>query len=146
MAKFKNLDRDEIEKMSETDRKNYYKKYIDSLLLEEKQIQRELVVKAKAKEIADRKKINHAMYLVAGELFNSEFAVPFLKSLSSKTRFMSRHTEDLNLLMESKGLGNVIKFIPCEETKKNKDKDKTKEEEKKEELKVEETSSKTKEE
>lgn len=146
MAKFKNLDRDEIEKMSETDRKNYYKKYIDSLLLEEKQIQRELVVKAKAKEIADRKKINHAMYLVAGELFNSEFAVPFLKSLSSKTRFTSRHTEDLNLLMESKGLGKVIKFIPCEETKKNKDKDKTKEEEKKEELKVEETSSKMKEE
>lgn len=57
MAEIKKLNRDELEKMSETERKNYYKKYIDSLLLEEKQIKRELVVKAKAKEIADRKKI-----------------------------------------------------------------------------------------
>ncbi len=145
MPEFKKLNRADLEKMTDVERKDYYKKYIDTLRLEEKQIKREIVVKAKQKEIENRKKVNHAMYLVAGELFNSEFTVPFLKSLSSKTRFTSRHTEDLNLLMESKGLGKVIKFIPCEETKKNKDKDKTKEEEKKEELKVEETSSKTKE-
>ncbi len=139
MAEFKKLDRDELEKMSETERKNYYKKYIDSLLLEEKQIQRELVVKAKEKEIANRKKINHAMFLVAGELFtNLDVAVPFLKDLASKTRFTARHTEDLNLLMEAKGLANIIKFIPCLETKK--DKDKAKEEEN-----VEETPSESKE-
>lgn len=138
MAEIKKLNRDELEKMSETERKNYYKKYIDSLLLEEKQIKRELVVKAKAKEIADRKKINHAMFLVAGELFNSEHAVPFLKDLASTTRFTARHTEDLNLLMEAKGLANIIKFIPCLETKK--DKDKAKEAEN-----VEETPSESKE-
>ena len=138
MAEFKKLDRDELEKMSETERKNYYKKYIDSLLLEEKQIQRELVVKAKEKEIANRKKINHAMFLVAGELFNSEHAVPFLKDLASTTRFTARHTEDLNLLMEAKGLANIIKFVPCLETKK--DKDKAKEAEN-----VEETPSESKE-
>lgn len=138
MAEIKKLNRDELEKMSETERKNYYKKYIDSLLLEEKQIKRELVVKAKAKEIADRKKINHAMFLVAGELFNSEYAVPFLKDLASKTRFTSRHTEDLNLLMESKGLANVVKFIPCSEPKKV-------QEESKEEDKVEETPSESEE-
>ena len=138
MAEIKKLNRDELEKMSETERKNYYKKYIDSLLLEEKQIKRELVVKAKAKEIADRKKINHAMFLVAGELFNSEYAVPFLMDLASKTRFTVRHTEDLNLLMESKGLANVVKFIPCSEPKKV-------QEESKEEDKVEETPSESEE-
>lgn len=138
MAEIKKLNRDELEKMSETERKNYYKKYIDSLLLEEKQIKRELVVKAKEKEIANRKKINHAMFLVAGELFNSEHAVPFLKDLASTTRFTARHTEDLNLLMEAKGLANIIKFIPCLETKK--DKDKAKEAEN-----VEETPSESKE-
>ena len=53
----------------------------------------ELVVKAKEKEIANRKKINHAMFLVTGELFtNLDVAVPFLKDLASKTRFTARHT------------------------------------------------------
>lgn len=148
MAEFKKLDRGELEKMSETERKNYYKKYIDSLLLEEKQIQRELVVKAKEKEIANRKKINHAMFLVAGELFNSEHAVPFLKDLASTTRFTARHTEDLNLLMEAKGLSNIIKFIPCLETKKDKDKAKEEDKEKDNDEKaenVEETPSESKE-
>lgn len=149
MAEIKKLNRDELEKMSETERKNYYKKYIDSLLLEEKQIKRELVVKAKAKEIADRKKINHAMFLVAGELFtNLDVAVPFLKDLASKTRFTARHTEDLNLLMEAKGLANVVKFIPCLETKKDKDKAKEEDKEKGNDEKaenVEETPSESKE-
>ena len=140
MAEIKRLSREAIEKLSEADRKKYYKSLIDSLRLEEKKIKRDLVVKAKQKEIADRKKINHAMFLVAGELFNSEYAVPFLKNLASKTRFTTRHTEDLNLLMESKGLDKVIKFIPCEEPKKNKDNSK---EEAKEKPKVEEPSSKT---
>ena len=66
----------------------------------------------------NRKKVNHAMYLVAGELFNSEYALPFLKDLAAKTRFTSRHTEDLNLLMEAKGYGQVVKFIACQDTKK----------------------------
>lgn len=145
MAEVKRLNSTEIEKLSETERKAYYKSLVDALRLEEKKIKRELVV-IKQKEIFDRKRINHAMFLVAGELFNSKFAVDFLKDLSSRTRFTARHTEDLNLLMESKGLDKVIKFIPCEELKKNKDKDNTKEEEKKEESKVEEPSSKTKEE
>lgn len=144
MAEVKKLNRAELEKMSEIERKNYYKRYIDSLRLEEKQIKRELVVKAKQKEIENRKKINHAMFLIAGELFNSKFAVDFLKDLSSRTRFTSRHTEDLNLLMESKGLSKVIQFIPCTETKKNNDKENSTEETK-EKHKVEEPSSKTKE-
>ncbi len=126
MAEFKKKSRLELEKMTEIERKDYYKKYIDSLRLEEKQLKRQLVVKAKQTEIENRKRVNHAMYLVAGELFNSEYAVPFLKSLSSKTRFTSRHTEDLNLLMTSKGLDKIIKFTPCEETKKDKDKSESK--------------------
>lgn len=86
--------------------------------------QLKLKEKAKVKEAEDRKKINHAKYIVAGEFLNSNYAVDFLKELAAKTRFTKRHTEDLNLLMQSLGYGNAIVFIPAPESK-IKDKEKT---------------------
>lgn len=142
MSKFKILSQKELDMLSGEKRKKYLKEYEDYL---KARIAIELREKAEFEKIQkakNKKRINHGMFLVAGELFNSKFAVDFLKDLSSRTRFTARHTEDLNLLMESKGLGKVIKFIPCEEPKKDKDKPK---EENRETLKVEEPSSKTKE-
>lgn len=139
MPKFKILSQKELDMLSDEKRKKYLKEYEDYL---KARIAIELREKAEFEKIQkakNKKRINHGMFLVAGSLFNNpEFAVPFLKDLSSKTRFTSRHTEDLNLLMEAKGLANVIKFTPCQEPKKDTDK-------KKEEDKVEETPSEAKE-
>ena len=121
MAEIKRLKQKEIEAMSDAERKNYYKTLIDDLKLEQKKINRTLAEKAKQQETENRKRINHAKYLVAGELLSSDYAVTFLKDLASKTRFTKRHTEDLNLLMESLGYGNVIVFTPAPEEKKEKE-------------------------
>lgn len=115
MAEKKRLKEKDIEAMSETERKNYYKELIDSLRLEEKKINRTLAEKAKQQEIENRKRINHAKFIIAGELLNSNYAVDFLKDLASKTRYTKRHTEDLNLLMTSLGYADAIVFTEASE-------------------------------
>ena len=122
MEEFKILSQKEIKTLSQEETKIYYKKYQDYLKAALAKDLRDKAEHEKVQKEKDRKKINHAMYLVAGELFNSEYAMPFLKDLSMKTRFTARHTEDLNLLMKEKGYGEIIKFIPSHETvKKAKD-------------------------
>lgn len=120
MAEIKRLKPKEVEALSEIERKNYYKALIDSLKLEEKQINREIAERAKKQEVENRKRINHAKYLVAGELLASGYAVTFLKELAAKSRFTKRHTDDLNLLMESLGYSEMIRFIPMKEEEKGK--------------------------
>lgn len=118
MEEFKIKSRKELAALSQEELKAYYKNYEDYLKAKMKKELREKAEYEKVQAVKNRKKINHAMYLVAGELFNSEYALPFLKDLAMRTRFTSRHTEDLNLLMEAKGLAGVVKFIPCSVTKK----------------------------
>ncbi len=115
MEEFKIKSRKELAALSQEELKAYYKNYEDYL---KAKMKKELREKAEYEKVQAVKNINHAMYLVAGELFNSEYALPFLKDLAMRTRFTSRHTEDLNLLMEAKGLAGVVKFIPCSVTKK----------------------------
>ena len=123
MEEFKILSQKELKTLSQDELKAYYKKYEDHLKAKMKIELRDKADYEKLQIQKNRKKINHAMYLVAGELFNSEYALPFLKDLAMKTRFTSRHTEDLNLLMESKGLAGVVKFIPCHGIKEEKKKE-----------------------
>ena len=118
MEEFKIKSRKELAVLSQEELKAYYKNYEDYLKAKLKKELREKAEYEKVQAVKNRKKINHAMYLVAGELFNSEYALPFLKDLAMRTRFTSRHTEDLNLLMEAKGLSGVVKFTPCSVTKK----------------------------
>lgn len=121
MEQFKILTQKELKALSQEETKAYYKKYEDYLKTKMAIELREEAEYEKVQAEKNRKKVNHAMYLVAGELFNSEYALPFLKDLAAKTRFTSRHTEDLNLLMEAKGYGQVVKFIACQDTKKKKE-------------------------
>lgn len=111
------LKQNEIDALSETERKAYFLAMKDSLELEQKRLQRQAKIKAKQDEVADRKRLNHAKFLIAGELLASDQAVPFLKDLAGRTRFTKRHTDDLNLLMESLGFASVIKFIPMVDRK-----------------------------
>lgn len=121
MEQFKILTQKELKALSQEETKAYYKKYEDYLKTKMAIELREKAEYEKVQAEKNRKKVNHAMYLVAGELFNSEYVLPFLKDLAAKTRFTSRHTEDLNLLMEAKGYGQVVKFIACQDTKKKKE-------------------------
>ena len=127
MDEIKILSRKDLKNLSSEEIKKHYKEYQDYL-----KTQLTINLRDKAEfEVIDknnkRKKINHALYIVAAELLsNPEFAIPFLKDLSSKTRFTERHTNDLNLLMESKGLDKVIKFTPCQIPEKKKTKDNSK--------------------
>ena len=125
MEEFNVLSLKEIKKLSPEEIKKYYKEREDFLKSQLKINLRDKAEIEKAEKNKNKTKINHAMFLVAGELFKSEYAVKFLSELASKTRFTARHTDDLNLLMKAKGLDKIIKFSPCLETKKEKDKSKS---------------------
>lgn len=109
----------EIAALSDEERKNYYKAQIDFLKKQEKGINREIAEKKRLIEANNRKRINHAKYLIAGELINSKYVISFLKDLSASTRFKKKDAEDLNLLMESLGYSNSIKFLQIPEEKEN---------------------------
>ncbi len=121
MEKFTVLSLKEIKALSSEEIKKYYRQYQDFLNGQLKINLRDKAEIEKAEKNKNKSRLNHAMFLIAGEFLRSESAVPFLKELASKTRFTARHTEDLNLLMESKGLDKIIKFTPCLEPKKNMD-------------------------
>ena len=109
----------EIAALSDEERKNYYKAQIDFLKKQEKGINREIAEKKRLMEANNRKRINHAKYLIAGELINSKYVISFLKDLSASTRFKKKDAEDLNLLMESLGYSSSIKFLQIPEEKQN---------------------------
>lgn len=126
MEEFTVLSLKEIKKLSPEEIKKYYKEREDFLKSQLKINLRDKAEIEKAEKNKNKTKINHAMFLVAGELFKSEYAVKFLTELASNTRFTARHTDDLNLLMKSKGLDKIVKFTPCLEPKKAMDNSKSK--------------------
>lgn len=125
MEKFTVLSLKEIKALSPEEIKKYYRQYQDFLNGQLKINLRDKAEIEKAEKNKNKTRLNHAMFLIAGEFLKSENAVPFLKELALKTRFTARHTDDLNLLMEAKGFDKIIKFTPCLEIKKEKDKSKS---------------------
>lgn len=117
MSNLKTLSKKEILTLSEIDRKNYFKQKMDELKKVQKEINRDIAIQEKQNKAEKLKKINHAKFLIAGELLQSKYAISFLQELAAENRFSKRNTEDLNLLMEDLNYNHTIKFIPQIEKK-----------------------------
>lgn len=110
MEKFKILSQKDRDSLTKDETKEYYKQ-LRAFLKEEEN--KELCVKAereKAQNEKDKKKKNHARFIIIGSFLKSELAVDYVKSLALSTLYEKRDAEALNLLMEELGWAGAIQF------------------------------------
>lgn len=110
MEKFKILSQKDRDSLTKDETKEYYKQ-LRAFLKEEEN--KELSVKAereKAQNEKDKKKKNHARFIIIGSFLKSELAVDYVKSLALSTLYEKRDAEALNLLMEELGWAGAIQF------------------------------------
>lgn len=118
MEQFKILSQKERDALTKDETKEYYKKL--RAFLKETET-KELSAKAEREKVQsekDKKKKNHARFIIIGSFLKSDLAVDYVKSLAAGTLYEKRDAEALNLLMEELGWAGAIQFRAMLEPKK----------------------------
>lgn len=116
--KVKKLSKAKILELTEKKRDEYFKALTAELKDEEKSIKKALSRKENAEKKRNRAKVNHAKYVICGELLKSDMAERFLTKLAREKTFVPRTALGLNILMKELNFNIVFKVEKKETIKK----------------------------
>lgn len=116
-TKITKLSKTKILALSEDERKKYFDSLLAELRSEEKAIQADINQKANAEKAKNRSKVNHAKYIIAGELLDSPEGKAFLEKLSKTKKYQARSALGLNLLMAELGFDITFRDLDTPQPK-----------------------------
>ena len=117
VSKVVKLSKTKILSLSEDERKKYFDSQLEELRKEEKIIKQEINLRQNAEKTKNRSKVNHAKYIIAGELLDSPEGKAFLEKLSKTKKYQARSALGLNLLMAELGFDITFQELDTDKPK-----------------------------
>nr|CDL67112.1 unnamed protein product [uncultured bacterium]CRY94901.1 hypothetical protein [uncultured prokaryote] len=101
---FKEKSEKELLKLSKDEQIKYWEEFKEYYTQKKKDIQKKIRQTEQQQKQKNKKKIDHATFVLFGALIQSQSVKSCIAELSKNNSFTDREKEDINLLLESRGI------------------------------------------